>query len=117
LLLFNQNRESGLYFASCACGLQNAMVSTFSGTVIRTTHVSGMFTDLGIFLGHALRGRHPDVLRMKLSFLIISGFFSGGVAGAIAFARIGYSTLLVPALLTGLGATAYFVQNQRRPDR
>lgn len=35
-------------------GLQNAMMSTYSGAVIRTTHVSGMFTDLGIFLGHFL---------------------------------------------------------------
>lgn len=112
-LLFSRSNEFGLYFASCACGLQNAMVSTFSGTVIRTTHVSGMFTDLGIFLGHALRGRHPNILRMKLSFLIISGFFCGGVAGAIAFTRIGYFTLVFPAALTGLAAVAYFAQGQR----
>src|SRR5688572_2523597 len=38
----------GMYAAACACGIQNAMVSTYSGAVIRTTHVSGMVTDLGI---------------------------------------------------------------------
>jgi uncharacterized membrane protein YoaK (UPF0700 family) len=113
MLLFRNGNELGLYFASCACGLQNAMVSTFSGTVIRTTHLSGMWTDLGVFLGHALRGRRPNVLRMKLSFLVISGFFSGGVAGAIAFARIGYFTLLFPALLTGLASLTYMSRRAR----
>lgn len=116
-LLFDHRNEFGLYFASCACGLQNAMVSTFSGTVIRTTHVSGMFTDLGVFLGHALRGRRPQVLRMKLSFLIISGFFCGGVAGTVAFSRIGYNTLLLPAMLTGLAAVAYFAYGQKSKAR
>lgn len=108
--LFRHSNELGLYFASCACGLQNAMVSTFSGTVVRTTHVSGMFTDLGIYLGHALRGRRPDWLRMKLSFLIISGFFCGGVAGAISFSKIGYLTLLFPAALTGVASVAYITR-------
>jgi uncharacterized membrane protein YoaK (UPF0700 family) len=46
----------GMYSAACACGLQNAMVSTYSGAVIRTTHISGMFTDLGISLSHFLFG-------------------------------------------------------------
>ena len=40
------------------------MFSTFSGTVVRTTHVSGMFTDLGIFLGHA---RLPDLVLRRRS--------------------------------------------------
>ena len=44
----------GVYLASCACGLQNAMVSTYSGSILRTTHLSGMFTDIGIFLGLSL---------------------------------------------------------------
>jgi uncharacterized membrane protein YoaK (UPF0700 family) len=116
-LLFDHTNEWGLYFAACACGLQNAMVSTFSGTVVRTTHVSGMFTDLGIYLGHAFRGRCPDMRRMKLSFVVISGFFCGGVAGAVAFAKIAYLTLLFPAGLTGVVALTYFVQNRTAEDR
>jgi uncharacterized membrane protein YoaK (UPF0700 family) len=101
-------RESvlGIYFASCACGLQNALVSTYSGTVVRTTHVSGMFTDLGIFLGHSLRGLPVDRRRMRLCFLIISGFLCGGVAGAVAFPHLGYSTLFISAGLAALAALA-----------
>ena len=45
------------------------MVSTYSGAVVRTTHLSGMFTDLGIFLGHFLRGLPVDMRRLRLCFL------------------------------------------------
>ena len=112
--LLDRHRDGGVYLAAGACGLQNAMVSTYSGTVIRTTHVSGMFTDLGIFLGHALRGLPVDRLRLRLCLLIISAFFSGGVVGAWCFPRLGYATLLIPAALTGLTALAYGLRTLRR---
>src|ERR1700677_2398307 len=70
-LLLNRHHASGLY-AACACGLQNAMATTYSGTVVRTTHISGMFTDLGIFLGHALRGLPVDTKRLRMCLLVIS---------------------------------------------
>ncbi|MCV5232039.1 DUF1275 domain-containing protein, partial [Escherichia coli] len=47
----------GQYLASAACGLQNAMITTFSGAVVRTTHMTGIITDLGIMIGESLRGR------------------------------------------------------------
>ncbi len=114
--LFKSHATAGAYIAACACGLQNAMVSTFSGAVVRTTHVSGMFTDLGIFLGHAVRGIPVDKPRLKLCFLIISGFLCGGVAGGFAFHRIGYNTLFVPAALTGLTSISYGIYRIRKSD-
>ncbi len=110
----NRRSDVGLYLASGACGLQNAMVSTYSGAVVRTTHISGMFTDLGIFLGHALRGLPVDPLRVRLCWVIISAFFSGGVAGALLFPHLGHATLLIPAALTGLTALAYVLYRTRR---
>ncbi|EKF73197.1 hypothetical protein A11A3_15032 [Alcanivorax hongdengensis A-11-3] len=56
MLLLSHDNSMGHYLASAACGLQNAMVSTYSGSVIRTTHLSGIFTDLGTMLGNRLRG-------------------------------------------------------------
>jgi uncharacterized membrane protein YoaK (UPF0700 family) len=105
--LLKRNNIFGLYSASCACGLQNAMVSTYSGAVVRTTHLSGMFTDLGIFLGHSLRGLAVDMRRLRLCFLIISGFLCGGIAGAIAFRHLGYSALFIPSGLTAGTSLAY----------
>lgn len=105
--LLQHGYSSGMYSAACACGLQNAMVSTYSGTVVRTTHLSGMFTDLGIFLGHSLRGVPVDPLRLRLCILIISGFLFGGIAGTFAFGTLGYLALLIPAGLTGGVSIAY----------
>lgn len=114
-LLWHQ-QPIGIYFASCACGLQNAMVSTYSGTVVRTTHLSGMFTDLGIFLGHALRGLPVDQRRLRMCFLIISAFLCGGIAGALSFQHLGYTALAIPGSLTALTALAYgaYSLHQRR---
>ncbi|MEI6862712.1 MAG: YoaK family protein [Verrucomicrobiota bacterium] len=105
--LLNRQNVWGMYCAACACGLQNAMVSTYSGAVVRTTHLSGMFTDLGIFLGHALRGLPVDVRRLRLCLLIISGFLCGGIAGAVTFHRLGYPALFIPGGLVAAAALAY----------
>ncbi|MDB6118960.1 MAG: hypothetical protein JWO08_2741 [Verrucomicrobiaceae bacterium] len=102
-----RHQHAGMCVAACACGLQNAMASTYSGSVVRTTHVSGMFTDLGIFLGHYLRGIPVDGRRLRLCVVIISAFATGGVAGTLAFHHLGYSTLLIPAALTGLASLAH----------
>ncbi len=112
--LLTRGHSLGIYFASCACGLQNAMVSTYSGAVIRTTHVSGMFTDLGIFLGHTLRGLAVDQRRLRLCFLIISGFLVGGIAGAVAFRHLHYAALLIPGLFTGGASLAYVLYGLRQ---
>lgn len=110
--LLQHTRNEGLYCAACACGLQNAMISTFSGTVVRTTHVSGMFTDLGIALGHLLRGIEVDRRRVQLCAVVISGFLIGGVVGALSFRAWSYLALGIPSILAvGLGVQ---VERQRR---
>lgn len=95
--LLERHSVWGMYAAAGACGLQNAMASTFSGSVVRTTHVSGMFTDLGIGLGHALRGLESNSRRLILSVTVITGFLAGGIAGALAFAAVRYRALYIPA--------------------
>lgn len=106
--LLTRNAYSGVYFACAACGLQNAMVTTYSGAVIRTTHLSGMFTDLGIYLGHAARGLPFNWLRLKICCTVIGGFFVGSVLGAWSFAYFGNRTLFLPAALTGITAACYY---------
>ena len=111
-LLYSQS-ALGMYAAACACGLQNAMVSTYSGAVVRTTHLTGMFTDLGIFLGHFLRGLPVDTRRSLLCVIVISGFLVGGFVGAMAFSYLRYSALLIPATLTASAALAYGIYRLR----
>lgn len=107
--LFKGQSVWGVLLAAMACGLQNAMVTTYSGAVVRTTHLSGMFTDLGIGLGHLLRGMPLQKRRLMLSGLIISGFLGGSIVGAWLFRLMRYDALLIPAMLTGAVGIGYMV--------
>ncbi len=91
-------------------GLQNAMVTKVSKAEIRTTHVTGMVTDIGIELGKLCywnlakpNASKPLVLanRQKLRVLatLVALFFLGGVAGALGFKHVGFSATLPLAIL------------------
>lgn len=87
-----------------AMGLQNALVTKISGSVVRTTHLTGLFTDLGIELSQLIFYRRPnDRSRLKHSIMlrgiIVTGFFLGGIAGAFLFGWLGRKTLLLPVFI------------------
>ncbi len=106
-VLLSQGLVYGHFAASAACGLQNALATTYSGAVIRTTHVTGIFTDLGIMIGSLLRGEAFDRRKLQLFLLIITGFIAGGTVGALLFARWQFDALYVPATTCLLLALAY----------
>lgn len=110
--LIHDAKDLGLYLASAACGLQNAMVSTYSGATLRTTHLSGIFTDLGIYLGQRLRGLQVDMLRIHVCLLVAGHFIAGAALGALGFAYIQEHVLLVPATLTGAIGLGYAIYRQ-----
>lgn len=99
----------GHYLASAACGLQNALATTYSGAVIRTTHVTGIFTDLGIMLGAKMRGDNFDRRKAFLLLLIIFGFVTGGTLGAYLFQLFQFNALFVPAGICMLLALFYSI--------
>lgn len=109
---------AGDHLAAMACGLQNAMATSYSGAVIRTTHMTGIVTDLGIALGLLARGEKVDWRRVELYAVLLGGFLAGGVLGALGFARFGYDTLLFPAAITGVSGVGYVAFKQfARPAR
>jgi uncharacterized membrane protein YoaK (UPF0700 family) len=103
----------GHYLASAACGLQNALVTTYSGAVVRTTHVTGLFTDLGLMLGSRLRGELFDKRKAVLFLLIITGFIVGGGFGAYFFSMFKFNALLIPAVICLLLALFYSVYSAK----
>ena len=88
-------------------GLQNAVITKISKAEIRTTHITGLVTDLGIELGKLLYiNRNPsaprvlaDRSRLRLQMTLIGGFFAGGLAGALGFKYGGYITTLPLAVM------------------
>ncbi|MCK7607823.1 DUF1275 domain-containing protein [Acinetobacter portensis] len=89
-----------LLWASAAMGVQNAMISHYKGTIIRTTHLSGVLTDLGLALGYCLRGLDVDKKRVVLHLLILIGFLIGGIIAAALYPRLQLDSFLVPASLS-----------------
>jgi uncharacterized membrane protein YoaK (UPF0700 family) len=93
-------------------GLQNAMITKISGAEIRTTHMTGNATDLGIELGKLFywnRGPGEKVVANREKLMIhaslIAWFLIGGLFGAEAFKHIGYG-MVIPgaALLVAIAA-------------
>ena len=106
---FEREQMAGAYLASAACGLQNAMATSYSGAVIRSTHLTGIVTDIAIACGHWVRRQPVDWFRMRLYGVLLAGFVTGGIAGAVGFARFGYRTLCFPAILCGGVGLAYSI--------
>lgn len=93
--------SSALLFAM---GLQNALVTRVSESVVRTTHLTGLFTDLGIELSQFFFNRkktEKDKLNKSifLKFMIISCFFLGGIIGGLMYRQFELSTLFLPVCL------------------
>ena len=96
-------------------GLQNAVITKLSQAEIRTTHITGIVTDIGIELGKLVywnRSPLPEARRVRvnrprlvlLSLLALS-FFLGGLSGAYGFKQFGYlATLPLAALLVLLAS-------------
>jgi uncharacterized membrane protein YoaK (UPF0700 family) len=85
-------------------GLQNAVITKLSGSVIRTTHITGVVTDIGIELGKLLvRSERFNRTHLVTLILLLLSFFLGGVMGAVGFKQLGYvSTLPLALVLVGL---------------
>lgn len=107
LYLLLHEHHIGIYMASFACGMQNALVTTYSGAVVRTTHLTGIFTDFGIMLGEAFQGKKIDKRKLILFLLIIFGFVSGGTIGGVFFQLWGFKTLYLPAITCLILALCY----------
>ncbi|OOG55882.1 hypothetical protein B0E47_08470 [Rhodanobacter sp. B05] len=110
--LLEASNSAGLYLASVGMGLQNGIVSAYSGAVIRTTHVTGIFTDLGIYIGHMLRRLPVDMLRLRVCMVVAASFMIGSAAGAMLFRVMQERTLLIPAALTGFCGVSYGLYRQ-----
>jgi uncharacterized membrane protein YoaK (UPF0700 family) len=97
-------------------GLQNAIVTKISKAEIRTTHMTGVITDLGIELGRLIywnRTRETNIEhfvkadrdKLAIHAAILGLFFVGGVIGAVAFKALGFAaTVPVATLLMVLAA-------------
>ena len=91
-----------------AMGLQNSLVTKISNASIRTTHLTGLFTDLGIeisqlFFYHDLEKRARLIVSIKLRFTIILFFFMGGIFGGFFYQKMELNVLIFAGLILIFG--------------
>jgi uncharacterized membrane protein YoaK (UPF0700 family) len=98
-----------------ASGLQNAAITTATGATVRTTHLTGLITDLGIGWVRALSDRKLYRTEMRANRLRIGTFLSFALGSAVAaylFIKLQFQAFLLPAALAG-----YAVFEALRPWR
>jgi uncharacterized membrane protein YoaK (UPF0700 family) len=103
---FTNNLAARQFFAGSllfAMGMQNALVSMISKSVVRTTHLTGTFTDLGIELAQLIFSMPEKKAELKsrigLKLSIITSFILGALLGAYAFRNFNYASFFVPAAI------------------
>ncbi len=109
------NSEIGRLFSlACLCfimGMQNATITKISSARIRTTHATGMLTDIGIEVGRAfystLRPRSEvrvDRPKLRILLQLVLAFLIGGVIGAVGYGQMGFFfSLPLASILLALG--------------
>ena len=105
-------------------GLQNAVITKISRAQIRTTHLTGVLTDLGIELGRLVYWNRTEVhgepivradrQRLAIHFALTSSFFCGAVFGALAFKHVGYVSTVPLALLLATVASPTLLRDFRQ---
>lgn len=99
----------GVMVAASAAGLQNAMASSYRNLIVRTTHVTGLLTDLGFMAGQLVSGHKIAGWRFALISSLLIAFVGGGVAGVLAHGQVGSDALWIPAAGMAVGGMGYFV--------
>jgi len=120
----------GAHLLALGCGLQNGLCSSWSGNVIRTTHMTGTGTDMGLAMGRIItrflskrsnfapedwEEHTADRNKVILMVLLLSGFIGGAFVGTMTYNQLHLYTLFLPSGLYCSLAVAhfFFVRSQK----
>lgn len=109
--------EISILLASMACGLQNALVASYRGLQLRTTHVTGTVTDLGVHVAQKLKYKKTWSWQGNVLLFLLSGFIIGGVIGIFAYRIVPNWSLIVPASVSLILGVLYLYQFKHVPKQ
>lgn len=87
--VFLYNNVFFIFFIAFALGIQNGLFIRYKGIVIRTTHMTGTITDLGVVIGHYLRRSYETKWKIKHYFSNISSFLLGAFVTTLLYSSLG----------------------------
>jgi uncharacterized membrane protein YoaK (UPF0700 family) len=106
------------YILLFTMGMQNSLVTKISNAAVRTTHLTGLFTDLGIELSQLFFYRQKEHRQklyssIRLRLTIITFFFLGGIAGAVFYSGIKLHVLLIAGIALVSGVAVDYVRSRK----
>ena len=101
-----------------AMGLQNGMVVSFKGVVVRMTHMTGNITDLGVFIGYKIRGNKKELpITGIIPFVALVSFVLGGIGGILLYNLMHNYIFFLNSGIYLLVGGIYFILRYKCRDR
>ena len=113
--LYYSEFQDAVIFVNCfVCGLQNALGTMYGSAIIRTTHMTGAATDIGLGLGHILRSRKPiaavgEAWKLRFFVPLVLMFIAGTTSGTLLFEWYDYHAIVIPATFVGALGAVYLI--------
>jgi uncharacterized membrane protein YoaK (UPF0700 family) len=113
-LYYTEHMPYVLFINCFACGLQNALGTMYGSAIVRTTHMTGAATDIGLGLGHVLRARKPaaavgEAWKLRFFLPLVLMFVAGTTSGTVLFSWYDYHAIVIPATFVGVLGAVYLV--------
>ncbi|UII26227.1 DUF1275 domain-containing protein [Fulvivirga maritima] len=82
-----------------AMGLQNGLTASISNSAVKTTHLTGLTTDLGMLLSmftqRRFRKKKQLVEKAKIQVSIMLAYVTGGVAAGLIYNTVAYNVFYI----------------------
>lgn len=99
-----------------ACGLQNALIASYRGLQIRTTHMTGIVTDIGVYIADFFKTKTPWSWQAYLLVVLFISFIVGGLIGIIAYEYFPKRAMILPALIMLILGIVYLRIGIHKPE-
>ncbi|WP_029408549.1 YoaK family protein [Thiomicrorhabdus sp. Milos-T2] len=98
-----------------ACGLQNALIASYRGLQIRTTHMTGIVTDIGVFIADFVKTRSPWTWQAYLLVVLFISFIVGGFIGIVTYEYFPKRAMTLPAVVMLILGMVYLKVGVHQP--
>jgi len=97
----------GFYLLCVANGINNSVTSSMTSNLCRTSHFTGISSDMGTFMGQILRGNTANLFKLKVFAALAACFWGGGFLSYELTKAYGTSALYISAAIYLFMAVGY----------
>lgn len=114
-ILFNlfHGDKSFAFLLSIGIGVQNGLFITYKGILVRTSHLTGAISDLGVYIGYLLRGKSFDTWKIFYYTVSLFSFFFGGVTSKMMYDIYGKQSVYAVSLGYILIGASYLILRKK----